>query len=92
MVTIAAWTLVVIGAYLIAINYRALVTNHRNRRSGIDRHHSFVPILGGLLGSIGAYLLVRNPLAFVVAAVDPGVWVLALLPVALLRHGVRQKE
>ena len=86
MVTIAAWILIAAGACFIGLNYGALVVNHRNRRHGVDRHSSFIPLMGGLLCALGAWLLARSGLALLVALLDPGVWVFLLLPVALLRR------
>ena len=91
--TIVAWVLVAVGAYLIAANYWALAANRANRRKGVDRHYSFVPLLGGFLCAVGLYLVTQSRLAFAVALLDPGVWVLASLPVALLRElKARQNE
>lgn len=90
--TALAWILLAAGAFLIALNYSALVVNYRNRRKGIDRHHSFVPLLGGLLGAWGVYLLGQPMLAVAVALSDPGIWVIGLLPVALLRQRRHQSK
>jgi hypothetical protein len=92
VVKVVAWVLVTVGAYLILVNYWALAANYRNLGKGIDRHHSFVPFLGGLIGAVGTYLLVQDALAFAVAAVDPGVWVMAWLPIALLRQAGRRTK
>jgi hypothetical protein len=88
IVTAVGWILLAAGLFFIVLNYGALAVNYLNRRRGIDRHHSFVPLLGGLLGASGLYVLGQGALAFVIAVADPGVWVIALLPAALLRqHG-----
>lgn len=87
--TVISLGLVLIGTCFIALNYHALLVNYRNRHRNIDRHHSFVPVIGGALAAIGLYLLGQKSLALAAAVIDPGVWVMALFPVALLRqrHG-----
>lgn len=50
--------LLVMGAWVIIANWIMLCANLRNRRLGIDRHHSFVPLFGPLLVSGGLYLTV----------------------------------
>jgi hypothetical protein len=92
IVTVVGWSLLAAGLFFIVLNYGALVVNYLNRRRGIDRHHSFAPLLGGIFGASGLYFLSHGALAFVIAVADPGVWVIALLPTTLLRqHGTEEK-
>jgi hypothetical protein len=83
--TILGWILLTVGLFFIVLNYGALAVNYRNRSWGIDRHRSFVPIHGGVLGAAGLYVLGQGALALVMAGVDPGIWAMALLLSALLR-------
>jgi hypothetical protein len=70
----------------------ALLINYRNRQKGIDRHYSFVPLVGGVLTAVGLYLLSLETLSLAIAVIDPGVSILSLLPVALWRQRGNQPK
>ena len=84
--TILAYVLCFLGVHLVVLNYWGLWRNHRNRRLGIDKYHSAIPILGGTLGALGLYLLTGSPWAWLAALLDPGVAFLFLFPLALWKH------
>lgn len=84
--TILGYVLCAVGAHLVVLNYLVIWNNRQNRRKGIDRHQSFIPLLGGFLGGLGLYLLTGSKLAWLVALLDPGVAVLLLFPLALWKH------
>jgi hypothetical protein len=92
MVSVVGWMLVAIGAYVISLNYWALIQNYRKQRRGEHRHHSFIPLLGGFLTASGIYLLIGNRLAFLMVLADPGVSVLAALPIVLLRQLMHRRR
>ncbi|MDI1475563.1 hypothetical protein [Polyangium sp. y55x31] len=46
----------VLGAYVILMNAASVVVNTRNRRRGIDRSVSMVPLVGPLLACAGLWL------------------------------------
>ena len=81
-----------LGALLVVLNYSTIVTNHRNRRLGVDRHQSFIPLLGGILSATGFYLVTGNGLAPLIALLDPGCLVLVLFPIAMLRQKSDNRE
>lgn len=90
--TIVGYTLGALGALLMFLNYSAVATNHRNKRQGIDRHQSFIPLLGGVLGAIGFYLVTGSEWAPLIALLDPGCLVLLLFPFAMLKQRFGPRE
>lgn len=84
--TILGYILGSLGALLVFLNYSTFVTNYRNRRLGVDRHQSFIPLLGGILGAIGFYLVTGSGFAPLIALLDPGCLVLLLFPIAMLKQ------
>jgi hypothetical protein len=90
--TIVGYIVGALGALLIFLNYSALVTNHRNKRQGVDRHQSFIPLLGGILGATGFYLATRSEWAPLIALLDPGCLVLLLFPFVMLKQKFGARE
>jgi hypothetical protein len=90
--TILGYIVGSLGALLVFLDYSALVTNRRNQRLGIDRHQSFIPLLGGILGAAGYCLVTGSALAPLVVLLDPSCLVLLLFPIAMLKQksGVRE--
>lgn len=92
--TILAVVLLLFGAFITFANYGFIYENHKNYKNGIDRHHSFVPILapvgfiaGGLLlpYSFGRYFCFAPLL-------DPGTIVLIVgLPYLLIQY-IRERN
>jgi hypothetical protein len=70
--------LVLAGAYVIAMNWGCIFANLRNAREGIDKHHSFSPIVGPLLVVVGLSKLAPDLGWFLVLpiVVDPATWIL----------------
>lgn len=68
------------------LNYSALVRNWQNKRRGIDRHQSSIPLMGGILGAIGVYLVTGSGWSPLVALLDPGCFFVLLFPLAMLEH------
>lgn len=90
--TILGYIVGAIGAFLVLLNYSVVLKNYRNRRLGLDRHQSFIPILGGVLSAIGYYQVTGNGLSLLIALIDPGCFVLLLIPFALLKQKFGQRE
>jgi len=62
------------GLSMVLCNYAYLVMNYINRRKGIDKHHSWIPLLGSVFTLIGIYI---SPLEFkkfylLIFVLDPG--------------------
>lgn len=71
------------------MNLGCVIATSRNKRKGIDKHHSTVPIVSAFLAGI-AYLV--YPFApkvwiWIIPAIDIGNWGLLWLPVMVLKRG-----
>lgn len=75
------------GIYIVGLNYGCIIVSERNKRRGIDKHHSVSPFIGPISYLIGASL---SPFkigihVLIVLVLDPGTWLIVLgLPYALL--------
>jgi hypothetical protein len=85
-VTIVGYILGALGAFLVLLNYSALVTNWQNRRRGIDRFQSSIPLIGGIFSAVGVYLVTGSAWSPLVALLDPGCVFVLLFPLALLQR------
>ena len=93
VVLAASWALTAFAALVVVLNYVWAITSVQNRRRGIKRHVSTVPILVLLFCGI-ASLLSKNralpyppPLLFAaLILLDPGLWVLVAVPFAMIRR------
>ena len=61
------------AAYIIAMNYAYVILSHRNKRRGIDRHHSTVPFVAQIL-----LILSDRVLSIVATPLLSRSWLLAL--------------
>jgi hypothetical protein len=87
-----------IGFLLLAIlvvllNWIALLVSVRNKRRGIDRHVSPIPIAAQVFGVVGAIISYFNPAEpirpwayILVALLDVPLWSLAYLPIYWLKR------
>ncbi len=93
--TIFAIALLFLGAFITFINYGAIFENRKNAKRGIDKHHSFVPILAPV-GFIGGGLLLPYNFGsyFCFASLfDPGTIVLIIgFPYYLIRSIVNRDK
>ncbi|MDI1434052.1 hypothetical protein [Polyangium sorediatum] len=71
-----------LGGYVLLMNAASVVVNGRNRRRGIDRFVSMVPLVGPLLACVGLFLASAPLWSLAVPWVlDMGTWsLLAALP------------
>ena len=91
---VASWLLVALAAFVVVLNYTWAIMSVRNKRRGIDRHVSTVPVIVIVLCII-ALGLARGrgapfppPVLFAaLVLLDPGLWGLLALPFRLLRRG-----
>jgi len=81
--------LILFGVYIIAANYACIIINKRNKKKGIDRHHSFSPVFGPLLFILGlsfVELSIGFLSGIIVFLIDPGTWLILLgFPYALFK-------
>src|SRR5262249_12358656 len=80
--------IILFTAYVVVMNWGCLIASWRNKRRGIDRHHSTVPLVSVLFSYL-AFLIypyaLRNWIG-VIPLLDIGNWTLLLLPVVLIRE------
>jgi hypothetical protein len=90
-----ALILMLLAAYVAIVNWGCVIVSERNRRKGIDGHHSTVPAVSLILAGGLAYPL--YPFApkwwiGIIPALDIGTWMLIIgLPWAIA-HGAFKKE
>ena len=97
--SVVVCVLLAFGALCVVGNWFALVTNLRNRRRGIDAHVSPIPLLPQFCAGIAALLANKlhgvewlpGIVYWLVALLDPGLWLLALLPFALAWRAIRSR-
>ncbi|MBN1864322.1 MAG: hypothetical protein JW808_05425 [Victivallales bacterium] len=70
-----------IAAYIVVMNWACVIASWRNRRKGIDKHHSTVPLITLILAGLMAYPL--YPFAtkwwiLLIPAMDIGNWMLII--------------
>ncbi len=74
--------------YIVAMNWGCIIVSVRNRRNGIDKHHSTVPLFS-LISAYLAYLAYpHKPASWIglIPAIDIGNWHLLWLPVIWWRE------
>ena len=85
---ILALAILVFAAYIVVMNWGCVIVSMRNKRRGIDRHHSTVPIISIILAAL-AYFIYPRPdkmWMFSVPLLDIANWSLLWLPVVLIRE------
>jgi hypothetical protein len=95
---IIAIAILFLAAYVAVMNWGCVIVSSRNRRRGIDRYHSTVPLFSFLL-TVPAIVVYPWPgeAAWMLAVplLDIGNWVLVFAPIgliALLIRGWRAKN
>jgi hypothetical protein len=86
--------LVVLAGLVCFANWAGAIAARRDRRRGIDRHFSFIPLLSIVLAAAGAVVWpgASGGWLLLVAAADLGTWSLVVgLPVALFRGEFRRR-
>jgi hypothetical protein len=85
---ILSLALMLFAAFVVVMNWGCVIVSMRNKRRGIDRHHSTVPIISFVLVAL-ASLIYPPPLEIWMIAVpllDIANWQLPWLPVVLIRE------
>ncbi|MBI2441694.1 MAG: hypothetical protein HYV35_10020 [Lentisphaerae bacterium] len=87
--------LMALAAYIVVMNWGCVIASERNKRKGIAKHHSTVPLISLILTGVIAYPLYPfSPKWWIgiIPAVDIGNWMLVIgLPWAIAR-GMFKKE
>ena len=92
--TILAIALLLLAAYIVVMNWACVISNTKNRRRGIDRHSSMVPLMSILL-TLGAMMVFPHPKAewmLIVPFLDLSTWSLLWFPFALLFHSPKNER
>jgi hypothetical protein len=75
IVDTVSWALLTLGGMTILMNYVWAFANLRNKRRGIRKHASMVPLAGPLLSVYALYHLSGSTLiALSIFLVDPATW------------------
>src|ERR1043166_285418 len=85
---ILALAILVFAAYIVVMNWGCVIVSMRNKRRGIDRHHSTVPIISIILAAL-AHLIYPKPdrnWMIVIPLLDIANWSLLALPFVLFRE------
>jgi hypothetical protein len=70
------------------MNWGCVIATARNKRKGIDKHHSTVLLVSIICTSL-AYMVSHNAWVWIIPAVDIANWQLLWFPVVLIK---RRKE
>ena len=90
---IVAFAILLFAACIAAMNWSCLIAGMRNKRHGIDRRHSMVPVVS-LVAAALAYLIHPRPAgawAFAVPLLDIANWHLLRLPIAIFREARKKR-
>ena len=75
---------------IVVMNWGSVIVNARNKKKGVERHYSTVPVVSLILAAI-AYVVYPNPdriWIFLFPVTDIANWRLLLLPVAVIRQAI----
>ena len=84
---VLAVVVLLFGACIVETNWSSVIVSARNRRRGIDRHHSTIPLVSILLAAL-AYLIYpgfERVWIIAVPLLDIANWQLLWLPVVFFR-------
>jgi len=79
---------------IVAMNWSSVIRNMRNKRHGIHRHHSTIPIVSFILAAL-SYIVYPRPdkgAALIIPLLDIANWRLLWLSVAMIRHPWKKEK
>jgi hypothetical protein len=85
---ILAIMILLLAAYIVAMNWGCVIVSIRNKRRGIDRHHSTVPVVSFILVAL-AHLIYPRPdknWMIFIPLLDIANWSLLTLPFVLFQE------
>jgi len=84
---------ILVAAYTVALNWGCVIVSIRNKKRGINRHHSVVPLGSAIFAAFAliAYPGPQRYLLLLVPIMDIGNWLLLWLPVVFIRS-LRDKK
>ena len=92
---IAASLLMLFGAYCAVMNWGCVIASMRNKRKGIDKHHSTVPLISLIAAGLAYFIYPLQPKSWIglIPALDLGNWMLVIgLPCAIAQGAFKGKE
>jgi hypothetical protein len=90
---IIATLLLLFGAYVAIMNWGCVIVNMMNKRKGIDRHHSTVPLITLVSTGLAYMIYPLHPKEWIglIPLVDIGNWTLVIgLPIAIARGAFKK--
>ena len=87
--TSIAIALMVLAAYVVVVNWGCLILSARNKRNGVDRHYSTVPLVAAILATLAFVAYPFSPKGWIamIPVCDPASWsTLVALPVVLWKE------
>lgn len=90
---IPAGLVLIVAGYLVAVNWGCVIVSLINRRKGIDRHRSVVPLVSVFLSGFayGVCPTSGRNWVFVVALCDIANWLVLWFPFWLLKEALQKK-
>jgi hypothetical protein len=87
--------LFVLGATFVAVmNWACVIASERNKRKGIDQHHSMVPVVSLVLGLLGLFFF-PFPKGFwilIIPLADLSLWNLLFFPFFIIAYYWKKKS
>jgi len=91
----ASIVLLLVAACIVVMNWGCVIASERNKRKGIDKYHSTVPLVSLILAGFAfpLYPFVPKGWIGIVPAVDIANWILIIgLPWAIARGAFKKKS
>jgi hypothetical protein len=85
--------LMLMAAYIAVVNWGCVIASERNRRKGIRKHHSTIPLISLILSALAFELYPLTPKGWIVIvpAADIGNWMLIIgLPWAIAKGAFKK--
>jgi hypothetical protein len=91
---IAAILMLLLAAYIVVMNWGCVIVNTRNRRRGIDRHSSMIPLMSVAIAACAYYIYPSaDPVwVFIVPLLDLSNWSILWLPFFLILASMKKKQ
>jgi hypothetical protein len=91
--SILAIAILLFAGYIVVMNWGCVIISMRNKKRGIDRHHSTVPIVSLVLAALANEIYPWPDKMWMISVplVDIANWSLLWLPVVLIREARRRK-
>ena len=90
---ILAIVILLFAVYIVVMNWGCVIVSIRNRKRGIDRHHSTVPVVSFIMAGLAHLICPWPDKSWMIAIplLDIANWSLLWLPFGLIREWRRRK-